>query len=424
MLLASGIGRYLFNNRSEVEDELVEITLLDTPPDEIAATEEVKPKPEPLPEKKFPVIDTSKPQRNLDTTANQSRVSAGSSAISKLKPIPTQGKVAVQTPPVVEQPIPKPDIKPFKQFKQVEPLSPAPASAVREKPIIPESKPEKPEPVAQNNNQPPIPQPKPETRTPRKFLTPVTPLVQPSQPTPQDSEDLKDLLAQSRDFKSTPREFSTPVTPAIESPASKLDANLKRSLTQERSSRRTARDFSNPVAPSSQSSAPTQQDSTELNNTLSGIRESRDNSKLSSNNTALSSPDTSNIGESSDNAPRRRRRSFAGNIATAPNTVDTGTSGGLGNDTGDLVGDGDGRAACRKCDKVYPDWAKRQGIEGKITVAVDTDAQGNVINVRLLSSSGNSRLDKEHLELARNWKLKPSSNGRQSVRIVTKYEIH
>ena len=94
--------------------------------------------------------------------------------------------------------------------------------------------------------------------------------------------------------------------------------------------------------------ATTQQDSGELRDTLSGIRESRD-TNISSNNTAPSLPDTSNIGESSDNAPRRRRRSFGGNVASAPtNTTDTGTGNGLGNGAGDSVGDGS--AACVRCD--------------------------------------------------------------------------
>ena len=206
-LLASGIGKYLLSRVPEIEDETVEITLLDAPIEEIEPKEEVKPKPkpepklekpEPKPEIKPPIVDTSKLQPDLENTNRNPEISGGSPTTSKSEPTPTQRKVIPQAPPVVKQPIPKPDIKPFQQFKQIEPLSPTSPVAVREKPVIPKQKPEsKPEPTAKNNIPAP-PQPKPETRTAREFSTPVTPPIQPPKTTQQD-EDLKDLLAQSRD---------------------------------------------------------------------------------------------------------------------------------------------------------------------------------------------------------------------------------
>lgn len=451
VLLASGIGKYLLNRVPEVEDEPVEITLLDTPIEEIEPNEVVKPKPkpepkkiepklekpepkpEPKPEIKQPVIDTSKIQPNLDSTPTQSRISGGSPAASNSRSLPTQPRITTpQAPPVVKQPLPKPEIKQpdFKAFKPFEqPLSPvlpsAPPVAVREKPIIPEQKPEpepkpeKPEPIAKNDIPKPIPkpEPQPEIRTPREFSTPVTPPIEP----PKPDEDLEKLLAQERDSRRTARDFSTPVTPPKEQP--KPDEDLKDLLAQERDSRRTARDFSTPVTPPVEPPASTPQDSGELRDTLSGIRESRD-SNISSNNTAPSLPDTSNIGESNDNAPRRRRRSFGGNVASAPtNTSETGTGNGLGNGNGDSVGDGDGSAACVRCNRSYPSWARNKGIQGSITVSVDADAQGNVTDVTLISGSGNSRLDDHHVEMARKWKLKPSSNGRPGVTIITRYEL-
>ncbi len=156
---------------------------------------------------------------------------------------------------------------------------------------------------------------------------------------------------------------------------------------------------------------------------MKGIRESRDNN-ISSNNTAPSLPDTSNVGESSDNAPRRKRRSFEGNVASAPtNTTDTGNGNGLGNGSGNSVGDGDGNAACVRCNRSYPSWARNRGIQGSITVSVNADASGNVTDVQLINGSGNSRLDDHHVKMARRWKLKSSSNGRQGVTIITKYEL-
>lgn len=65
----------------------------------------------------------------------------------------------------------------------------------------------------------------------------------------------------------------------------------------------------------------------------------------------------------------------------------------------------------------------RRGIEGRVEIAVDTDAQGNVTNVRLIRSSGNRNLDEETLRQARNWKLKPASDGRQGVLVDTEYAI-
>jgi TonB family protein len=84
---------------------------------------------------------------------------------------------------------------------------------------------------------------------------------------------------------------------------------------------------------------------------------------------------------------------------------------------------GNGRAACRQCDSKYPEQARRRGIEGKVEVAVDTDANGNVTSVRLTRSSGNRELDEAHLRQAREWKLKPSESGRQGVPISTNYAI-
>ncbi|MBV6622432.1 MAG: energy transducer TonB [Rivularia sp. (in: Bacteria)] len=444
-LLASGIGKYLLNRVPEVEDEPVEITLLDTPIEEIEPEpkEEIKPKPKPKPKKvepklekpepkpepkpeiKQPTIDTSQ----FNTTPSQSQTSGGSPASSLSKPIPAQSRVT-QVPPVVNQPIPKPEVKQpdFKAFKPFEePLSPvlpsAPPVAVREKPIIPEQKPEpkpepkpeKPEPIVKNDIPKPIPQPEPEIRTPREFSTPVTPPIEPA-PAPEPNEDLEKLLAQERDSRRTTRSLPNAATPPIEPPASKPDEGLKDSLAQERDSRRTARSFSNPVTRSVKPSQPTKQDSQELKDTLSGIRENRNNTPTS--------PDTSNIGESSDNTPRRRRRSFGGNVASAPtNTTDTGNGNGLGNGSGNSIGDGDGNAACVRCNRSYPSWARNRGIQGSITVSVNADASGNVTDVQLISGSGNSRLDDHHLKMARRWKLKSSSNGRKGVTIITKYEL-
>ena len=209
-LLASGIGKYLLNKAPSIEDEPVEITLLDTPIEEIEPepNEVVKPKPkpeakkiepklekpEPKPEIKQPIIDNNKLLSELNTTPNQSRISGGSRAL-------TQPRVT-QAPPIVK-PLPKPE------FKPIEPLSPvlpsAPPVAARQKTVIPESKIEpKPEYIPKNDIPKPIPQP--EFRRQRKFSTPV----EPPKPIQDSSQELKDLLAQERDSRRTAPSFSNP----------------------------------------------------------------------------------------------------------------------------------------------------------------------------------------------------------------------
>jgi TonB family protein len=99
-------------------------------------------------------------------------------------------------------------------------------------------------------------------------------------------------------------------------------------------------------------------------------------------------------------------------IATAPTPPKINSS-----------GNGNGRAACRECNAKYPEAARRRGVEGRVEVAVDTDAQGNVTNVRIARSSGNRDLDEETMRQARNWKLKPAEGGRQGVSIGTEFAI-
>ncbi|MEO1433414.1 MAG: TonB family protein [Cyanobacteria bacterium J06633_8] len=467
-LLASGIGKYLLNRVPSIEEEPVEITLLDTPIEEIEpeSKEKVKPKlkpepkkiepklekPEPKPQIKQPIIDTSKIQPNLDSILSQSQISGGSPALSNYQAIPTQPRVAPQ-PPSVAKPLPKPNFKPFKQFKPIEPVSPvlpsAPTVAVREKPVIPKQKPEPEIKRTARRFSTPVEPPKPvqepsqelkdllaqerdSRRRQRDFSTPVNPPIEPpTQNSAKPDEGLKDLLAQERDSRRRQRDFSTPVNPPIEPPTQNLatpDEGLKDLLVQERNSRRTQREFSTPVNPPIE--PPTQNLATPdegLKDLLIQERNSRRTARSFSTPVkplAPSSPDTSNIGGIGDNAPRRRRRIFSGSAATAPtNTNDNGTGNNGSNSSGDSIGDGDGRAACRRCDRKYPSWARKRSVEGSITVSVNADAAGNVTNVQLISGSGNSKLDKHHLRIARKWKLKPSSNGRKRVTIVTRYQL-
>ncbi|MEH1891368.1 MAG: energy transducer TonB [Nostoc sp.] len=80
-------------------------------------------------------------------------------------------------------------------------------------------------------------------------------------------------------------------------------------------------------------------------------------------------------------------------------------------------GNGNGSAACRKCAFKYPESFKRRGIQGRTSLAFDTDDQGNVTNVRVASSSGNRELDEEQLRQAREWKFNPAQGGRRGVQV-------
>ncbi|MFM7363785.1 MAG: TonB family protein [Cuspidothrix sp.] len=135
--------------------------------------------------------------------------------------------------------------------------------------------------------------------------------------------------------------------------------------------------------------------------------------------------------------------------------IGNGTGSGVGNGTGSGIGNGTGsgnepgniipkpentpvatapkppienssklnRADCLECQIKYPDRARRRGIEGNPEVAIDTDAQGNVTRVRLISSSGDSELDEAAQQAAQQWKLTPTERGRAGVRASVNFAI-
>ncbi|WP_071189205.1 energy transducer TonB [Trichormus sp. NMC-1] len=161
-----------------------------------------------------------------------------------------------------------------------------------------------------------------------------------------------------------------------------------------------------------------------LSKLLAGIRDGRANQAGSQPSQATADNGGNTVGRTTGLRVRRdlgdigsvnNEQSNTAKVATAPTQpkINTNTN----------TGSGNGRAACRECNTNYPDWARRRGVEGRVEVAVDTDNNGNVTKVRLLRSSGNEKLDAEHLERAQKWKLKPSSEGRQGVSIGTEYAI-
>ena len=81
------------------------------------------------------------------------------------------------------------------------------------------------------------------------------------------------------------------------------------------------------------------------------------------------------------------------------------------------------RADCIQCQIKYPDRARRRGVEGTAEVAIDTDSQGNVTQVRLVSSSGDSELDEAAQQAAQEWKLTPTETGREGVRALVDFAM-
>ena len=85
---------------------------------------------------------------------------------------------------------------------------------------------------------------------------------------------------------------------------------------------------------------------------------------------------------------------------------------------------GNHKIRCQSCDKPeYPSNAKERGLEGEAKVAVDVDANGNVINVRLVNSSGHPELDEAAKQAARNWKFDPSQSGKEAIPAKINFQI-
>ncbi|MFN4877272.1 MAG: energy transducer TonB [Aphanizomenon sp.] len=115
----------------------------------------------------------------------------------------------------------------------------------------------------------------------------------------------------------------------------------------------------------------------------------------------------------------------------------TGNGNGLGNGLGNGSGNGaeagnrpiatapkpaienssklDRAAECIYCEYKYPDRARTRGTEGTVLIAIDTDNNGIVTQVRLIRSSGDSELDEAAEKYAQEWKLTAKEGGREGV---------
>ena len=78
---------------------------------------------------------------------------------------------------------------------------------------------------------------------------------------------------------------------------------------------------------------------------------------------------------------------------------------------------------CIKCNFKYTDELRYQGIEGRATVVLDIDEQGNVIKANLNSSSGNAQLDNTVLAQVRNMKFINNACGEKNIRLSANFII-
>ncbi|MGL5877103.1 MAG: TonB family protein [Xenococcaceae cyanobacterium] len=103
-------------------------------------------------------------------------------------------------------------------------------------------------------------------------------------------------------------------------------------------------------------------------------------------------------------------------LAKAGNEV--GGEGGTGGD-----GSG-GKVSCIECPKPdYPDDAREKEIEGKVRVSIDIDAEGNVMDVKIASSSGHTELDEAAIDKAREWKFDKSQSGKKGMIIAINFKL-
>ncbi|QOV22972.1 energy transducer TonB [Anabaenopsis elenkinii] len=253
----------------------------------------------------------------------------------------------------------------------------------------------------------------PITPPPAKVESVITPTVPP--PTPQTTATVSRLQSVLSSQTSEATTVTPPTqtvesvkTPPVSPPTPTNTATVSRlqSVLSSQTSEATT------VTPPTQSSE-------KLQGVLTGIRDSRvtpgNNATVNtvesnqpSGTSALSTPNTGTSTNTVSVQP-----------STPPTPLPSNTRAESTNRPGNSRRSSSGRAACVRCNTNYPEFARRQGIEGRPRLSVDIDAQGNVTNVRILRSSGNRRLDQEIKRQASNWKLQPTEGGRQGISIDT-----
>ncbi len=257
-----------------------------------------------------------------------------------------------------------------------------------------------------------IPQPQSQAIAPTVFKPPVIEQKQPLKLETAPVEKLSDNLKTPPVQKQEPT--TQPQPTAITPPVQKQEPS-----TQPQPTAITPQVLTSESANTQQSSPTVNQSSEKLTGVLSGLRNSATQGNSNNTNAFESNKvGSTNSNPAVDSGTSNRRPRSTGTVSTAPSPAKIEAP-----PSNNSSGSGNGRAACRQCGTKYPESARRRGIEGKVEVAVDTDAKGNVTNVRVVNSSGNRALDEETLRQARDWKLKPAAGGREGVSISTEYAI-
>jgi protein TonB len=76
----------------------------------------------------------------------------------------------------------------------------------------------------------------------------------------------------------------------------------------------------------------------------------------------------------------------------------------------------------------YPEAARREGVEGVVTLRFEVLANGNVGTVQVQHSAGRDDLDRAALEAVKTWRFEPARRGKEAVAVwVTlpvRFELH
>ncbi|GAB4158754.1 MAG: hypothetical protein Fur0037_26200 [Planctomycetota bacterium] len=71
----------------------------------------------------------------------------------------------------------------------------------------------------------------------------------------------------------------------------------------------------------------------------------------------------------------------------------------------------------------YPLQSRRLGEQGRVVLSLAIDARGNVVEARIVRSSGHRRLDRAALEALRKWKFLPATRGGHPVATTIEQEV-
>jgi TonB family protein len=114
----------------------------------------------------------------------------------------------------------------------------------------------------------------------------------------------------------------------------------------------------------------------------------------------------------------------AGSTDTADNTPTAGEGAGAGRGTGVIQGNG-GPTKARPIYSPSPEFsdeARRDKVQGTVSLMVTVDASGDVADVKVVKGLG-SGLDEKSIEAVRTWKFKPGTEDGIPVRSEIKVEV-